>query len=325
MLVCHLICKKMKNFYLTVVFLTSICANAQIYKQTKFEETLHGLTTIINILKGKPGAYNYSTYGTGFFYHKYSDHPKVSFNANINSIDSNLKSIWLITNKHVVFGKQNSERLNPPFPPAIDFYLRKKIKNSNYPRWDTIRIESSDLRLLTKMHKDSLTDVVAIDVTKFVLNRLSKGDSLYYYGAVSEINFPIPGLTVNLNGIAVEAGHEVLSVGYPKNFYDKLNLFPTIKSGVIASKWKTNYNGNPYFLIDAKLFPGSSGSIVITKPGSFGGKEGDFEFFQFLGVYSGNPFLDQKPIEFEDMTIIRRETYNIGIVWYYDLIEEIIK
>lgn len=313
----------MKNIYTIVLCSISLTVFGQTYQQRNFEQTIHGLTTIINILKGKPGNYTESTFGTGFFYHKYFDQSEFP-NAHINSVDSTLKSIWLITNKHVLFGKENFQRLNPPFPVAIEFFMRKKVKNSNYPRWDTIRLKEPEIRLLTKLHKDSLIDVIAIDVTQYVLSKLLKGDSLFNYGAVSKANFPNPNLTINLNGIGIGAGQEILSIGYPRNFYDKLNLFPTIKSGIIASKWKANYNGNPYFLIDSKLFPGSSGSIIITKAGSFGSKEGDFEFFQFLGVYSGYPFKDQKPIEFDDMTIIKRETYNIGIVWYYDLIEEII-
>ena len=48
-----------------------------------------------------------------------------------------------------------------------------------------------------------------------------------------------------------------------------MNLFPIVKSGIIASRWKTGFKGKPYFLIDAKLFPGSSGSVVITKPADF--------------------------------------------------------
>ena len=315
----------MKKIYTIILCSIAFNASSQTYLQRNFQETIHGLTTIINILKGKPGEYRYSTFGTGFFYHEYAEPTPQHPDGNINSIDSSLRKIWLVTNKHVLFGKENSERLKPPFPVAIDFYLRKKVKNSNIPKWDTIRLKESELRSLTKLHKDSLTDVVAIDVTKYVLQRLSRGDSLFYYGAVSKLNFPSPDMPITLNGFDIGVGQEVLSVGYPQNFYDTYNLFPTVKAGVIASKWKALYNGNRYFLIDSKLFPGSSGSIIVTTPANYGSNKGDFNYFNFLGIYSGEPFRDKKPVEFDDMTIIKRETYNIGIVWYYDLIEEIIK
>ena len=64
----------------------------------------------------------------------------------------------------------------------------------------------------------------------------------------------------------MEVFDDYLVIGYPRMFYDKVNLFPIVKSGIIASKWQGMLNGKPYFLIDAKLFPGSSGSIVISKP-----------------------------------------------------------
>ncbi|MDX1921345.1 MAG: hypothetical protein SFU25_11510 [Candidatus Caenarcaniphilales bacterium] len=98
----------------------------------------------------------------------------------------------------------------------------------------------------------------------------------------------------------------------------------TVKSGIIASKWRAFYNGNPYFLVDCKLFPGSSGSIIITKATGLGSAVGSFEFFQFLGVYSGEFYRRKETIEFDEMTLIRKETYNIGIAWYYDIIEQII-
>ena len=31
-------------------------------------------------------------------------------------------------------------------------------------------------------------------------------------------------------------------------------------------KWGVGFRGDPYFLIDAKLFPGSSGCVLLSKP-----------------------------------------------------------
>ena len=102
-----------------------------------------------------------------------------------------------------------------------------------------------------------------------------------------------------------------------------------MKSGIVATRWGSNFNGNPFFLIDAKLFPGSSGSIVISKPTDVVVENGQIfhnpeKQFAFLGIYSGEPYQQQQPIEFDDFTLIRKSGFNLGIVWYANLVEEII-
>ena len=46
--------------------------------------------------------------------------------------------------------------------------------------------------------------------------------------------------------------------------------------------------------------------------------------FAFLGIFSSEPFAEQTPIELEDLTITRRSSFNLGIVWYGHLVEEIV-
>jgi hypothetical protein len=118
-------------------------------------------------------------------------------------------------------------------------------------------------------------------------------------------------------------------VGYPRGFYDRQNLYPIVKSGIIASRWGANFNGQPYFLVDAKLFPGSSGSLVISKPQYYyadgeGLVVSDNKDFAFLGIFSGEPIQEQAPVDLEDITIIRRSGYNVGVVWYGQLASDII-
>lgn len=314
----------MLRFLLISILFLPFSLLAQLYKQQNFENAVHGLTTITKTIKTVQKKSSYIGQGTAFFYHTY--YPEVSsslVNYKVNSVDSTLKGIWLITNKHVLFS-DNYQLKNPPFPDAIEFYLRKRVSQQAPPIWDTLRISKKDLELLVKTHIDSLVDVVAIDVTQWVLPRLLKGDSLYFYSAVSKANFPTYNLS---NGFDIRASDDILAVGYPKEFYDTYNLFPTIKAGIIASKWKYKYDGKPFFLIDCKLFPGSSGSIIISRNIRYGGNKPDeeFDFFSFLGIYSGELYRKRETVEFEEMTITRREYYNTGNVWYYYLIEEIIK
>ena len=47
--------------------------------------------------------------------------------------------------------------------------------------------------------------------------------------------------------------------------------------------------------------------------------------FAFLGIYSGEPYQQHNPIKFDDITITRKSGFNVGIVWYGHIVEDIIK
>jgi hypothetical protein len=174
-----------------------------------------------------------------------------------------------------------------------------------------------------KFHSDSEIDVAIVSVLDLITEKTRSGGEYLQWHAVDNEDLP------SKNNIAVEVSDDVVIIGYPRGFYDQVNLFPIVKSGVIASRWGLPFNGQQCFLIDAKLFPGSSGSIVVSKPKDIAVLDGAVMFanekqFAFLGVFSGEPFFEEQPLEFEDLTIIRKLGFNVGIVWYGYLVDEII-
>ena len=81
-------------------------------------------------------------------------------------------------------------------------------------------------------------------------------------------------------------------MGYPLGiYYDDVNNLPVVRNGIVASAYPVPYKGQPYFLIDAKLHKGTSGSPVMTKfkrdwrKVEGGSIMGDFQFF-LLGINS---------------------------------------
>ncbi len=58
-------------------------------------------------------------------------------------------------------------------------------------------------------------------------------------------------------------GLPVWFVGYPEDRFDTIHNLPLLRSGVIASYPAVDFNGNPHIVIDAQVYPGSSGSPVI--------------------------------------------------------------
>ena len=62
---------------------------------------------------------------------------------------------------------------------------------------------------------------------------------------------------------ALDALEEVLFVGYPSGVWDQVNLMPIMRRGTTATPMVLDFEGRPEFLIDAAVYPGSSGSPVF--------------------------------------------------------------
>ena len=112
-------------------------------------------------------------------------------------------------------------------------------------------------------------------------------------------------------------GDDLLILGYPLGLYDhKLNL-PIVRSASIASVYPSPFNGNPFFLVDARVFQGNSGSPVITKPTRLLVKESGNELVvgkvSFLvGVLSHTwPIYEGK------------EHLGLNAVWFSSLVEKL--
>ena len=275
------------------------------------DDQLHGLSTLI--LSSWP---NVSSGASGFFFQQL-EHPDPEKQKTGEGYWRAIEQLWLVTNRHVLVSQDNT------LAESLTFHVRKLTRGLE---WHSIVLDRDQLYKRVFFHPNSEADVAAIRVIDLLTELLQfthEQEKWMNWFAVSEDNFP------GENKISVEAADDVIVVGYPRGFYDTHNLFPILKSGVIATRWGAHFEGKPCFLIDAKLFPGSSGSIVISKP--IGAVIEDGKLFQaktkqfaFLGVFSGEPFRRNQPIELENMTIIEKESFNVGIVWYYWLVNETI-
>lgn len=281
------------------LFLSSFWCSAQKSKLDSLDYTsfILNATTIINTesTNGDLGQ------GSGFFYAKYT---------NKNDI-----SVWLISNRHVLLP-------NNVYPKTITYNARKFI-NGKY-QLVPFTINELECRKRLRVSPDPNIDVAAFEITKDYQNYFSS-DSIQ----LEDLSvFTKESCTYTKDNFP-EVGDDVLIVGYPRGYYDQVNTFPIVKSGVISSWYGKDFNGAPIFLIDSKLFPGSSGSLVISKPQKLffeGGnlKFSDIKTSNLIGIFSGE-FTQDRKLETENFDIKIKDSYNLGIVWYPKLIEEIIK
>lgn len=253
--------------------------------------------------------------GTGFFYE-----PRES---DIGEGWKPVDKIWLIVNRHIVLRRDGE---NESLPDKIKFNLKRILSNSI--TWIPIEISKDEFIKRAKFHPNHLVDVAIIEILDLLKNVIIDAPVDKKTHSTNVMNFQgvskamLPGK----NKISVEVADDVIVIGYPHGFYDTHNAFPVVKSGIIASKWGAHFNNMPYFHIDARLFPGSSGSLVLSKPKDVIIENGQVFTSQekqcaFLGIYSANTIID---ILDDDNKVVEHDI-NLGVVWYGFLIDEIIQ
>lgn len=272
------------------------------------DDTLHGISTPLHVhVKGV------SLQATGFFYEELAaEEPNRK-----GYYWREVKETWIVSNRHVFLPKLEEKEL---IPDLITFYMRKIVGGGL--QWDIITLKHEDIKQRLKIHADPTFDIAILRIGDLIPKRIH-GQNYMSWSAVSSDYLPH-----NCN-IPVQVADDVIIIGYPRGFYDRHNLFPIVKSGIVASRWGMYFQNRPQFLIDAKLFPGSSGSVVLSKPITSivtdgpitGSKEAHFAF---LGVYSGEPYLQEEPIDLGDITITRKYSFNLGTVWYAELVVDIV-
>lgn len=133
----------------------------------------------------------------------------------------------------------------------------------------------------------------------------------------------------------LDALEEVVFVGYPIGLWDTASLLPIIRKGITASPICLDFQGQPQFLVDASIFPGSSGSpVFIYNVGWYYKKPSHVVLKNrliFLGVLSsGYLYKDMNEIVIlEEATktpfAVSKQMVNLGIVFKSSTIIETIE
>lgn len=283
-----------------------------------FDKRLFTMTTITIATVTKDGK-KYSSQGSAFYYNEESPAEPGKTGPQWYKLDKH----WLVTNRHVVLPKIDGVEC---VPDEFVFCLRE-VDNETI-KWKPITLSKDELLANLKLHPQKNVDVALVDITTYIKTII--GDM----AAKKAKNIMLPTALSNLNlpenqPIPIEVTSDIIVASYPKGFYDQENKFPIVKSGIIASAWGLNFKGLPTFQIDAQLFPGASGGLVISKPTNTAMINGNLNYcktkqFVLLGIYSGEYTWD-KEIEIDGKKYYINTSYGLGNVWYSHLIPTIIK
>jgi hypothetical protein len=113
----------------------------------------------------------------------------------------------------------------------------------------------------------------------------------------------------------VEVGSSLLVVGYPLGFHDTVHYLPVVRQAVIASSFGLRFQGQGYFLTDARTHRGTSGAPVVMRvptvvPASGAGQGLPWKL---LGVHSAGMDMGTRDLRLD-------ETLGLNCAWYADIL-----
>jgi hypothetical protein len=108
----------------------------------------------------------------------------------------------------------------------------------------------------------------------------------------------------------IEVGTGLLIVGFPLGFHDTLHHLPVVRQAVIASSFGLRFQGQGYFLTDARTHRGTSGApVVMRDPGA----AGDELPWKLLGVHAAR-------LDMSNRDEHRDESLGLNCAWYADIL-----
>ncbi len=109
----------------------------------------------------------------------------------------------------------------------------------------------------------------------------------------------------------IEVGSSLLIVGFPLGFHDTLHHLPVVRQAVLASAYGLRFQGEGFFLTDARTHRGTSGAPVVMRDTSAGADPA--LPWKLLGVHSGR--LDMKTRD-----LVQDESLGLNVAWYADIL-----
>lgn len=110
----------------------------------------------------------------------------------------------------------------------------------------------------------------------------------------------------------IEIGTSLLILGFPLGFHDALHRIPIARQGIISSSFGLRFQGEGYFLTDARTHRGSSGAPVVVRVDKPDPALGSLPW-KLLGVHSSRVDVKTRE-ERED------EALGLNVAWYADIL-----
>lgn len=203
--------------------------------------------------------------------------------------------LFLVTNRHVVLDEPSDHR-----PDRLEIELHVDPENVAITTGFAIPL----YRGTQPVWREGIDPAGTVDVVALQLERAALPEKLLLQP------FTPNHLIEQLDEI--EVGTRVLIVGFPLGFHDTWHHLPVVRQAVIASAFGLRFQGQGYFLTDARMHRGTSGAPVVARMTTQRSGRGDLPWM-LLGVHAARMDVTNRDIE-------QDERLNLNCAWYADII-----
>ncbi|MBS1160141.1 MAG: hypothetical protein H6R15_2560 [Proteobacteria bacterium] len=203
--------------------------------------------------------------------------------------------LFLVTSRHVVKNDPSGH-----FPDRIEIELHTDAQNMARSTGFSIPL----YRDRQSFWRQGIDRAGAIDVAVVELDRDALPKTAVYHAFTPE----------HLLGKQdqVEVGSSLLVVGFPLGFHDTLHHMPVVRQAAVASSFGLRFQGEGYFLTDARTHRGTSGAPVVMRVNDREQVRGDLPWL-LLGVHSARLDVGTRDLKID-------EALGLNCAWYADIL-----
>jgi trypsin-like peptidase len=203
--------------------------------------------------------------------------------------------LFLVTSRHVVLDEASNHR-----PDRLEIELHVDANNMGaVAQWSMPLYRDGQPRWHQAVDSAGTVDVVTVEVQRPALPRTALLAPFTPALLVTELD-------------EIEIGTAVLIVGFPLGFHDSLHHLPVARQAVIASAFGIRFQGQGYFLTDARMHRGTSGAPVVARVTNERSGRGDLAWM-LLGVHSGRMDVTNRDSD-------QDERLDLNCAWYADVL-----
>lgn len=203
--------------------------------------------------------------------------------------------LFLVTSRHVVINEPTMH-----FPDCIEIELHIDKDNLVRATWYSIPLYRDGKSVWRQGIDDAGTvDVVVIEIERDALPETT------VYSAFTPQHLEI---LTEYAGV----GSNLLVVAFPLGFHDTLHHMPVVRHAVIASSFGLRFQGQGYFLTDARTHRGTSGAPVVIRAPKKDSGLGELPWI-LLGVHSARLDVDTRDLGLD-------EALGLNSAWYANIL-----
>ncbi|MGA6108958.1 S1 family peptidase [Pseudomonas solani] len=200
--------------------------------------------------------------------------------------------LFLVTSRHVMVDEPSQH-----FPDRIEIEVHTDLDNVAASSGFSMPLYR-DGQSLWRQGRDSAGE---IDVAVIEIERAALPPSMIYHAFTPQHLQPPEE--------PVEVGTSLLVLGFPLGFHDTLHHMPVVRHAVVASSFGLRFQGQGYFLTDARTHRGTSGApVVMRTPCGQGALP-----WVLLGVHSARLDLGSRDRK-------QDEALGLNCTWYADIL-----